>query len=80
MNVWRSYGIDPENPDAKIELTTEDRESAKHNNRLMFFLSRDAELSAFLSNFDLNELFEVDHISYHTKHVDDIFQRVFKKA
>ena len=80
MNVWRSYGIDPDNPDAKVELTTEDREATEHTNRLMFFLSRDAELTAVLSNFDLNELFEIDHISYHTKHVDDIFQRVFKKA
>ena len=46
----------------------------------MFFLSRDAELTAILSDVDLKALFKVDPISYHTKHVDEIFQRVFKKA
>ena len=80
MKVWRSFGIDPDNPDATIELTDEDREAAGRGNRLMFFLSRDDDLTGVLSEADLDELFNVDPIAYHTKHVDTIFQRVFGKV
>ncbi len=77
MKVWRSFGIDPDNPDAEIELTDEDREAAKQDNRLMFFLSKDTELTSVLSAGDMDELFGVDPVAYHTKHVDTIFGRVF---
>jgi len=80
MKVWRSFGIDPDNPDATIELTDEDREAAGRGNRLMFFLSRDDDLTGVLSEADLDELFNVDPVAYHTKHVDTIFQRVFGKV
>ena len=80
MKVWRSFGIDPDNPDAIIELSDEDLEAAEHGNRLMFFLSRDDDLTGALSEADLNELFNVDPVAYHTKHVDTIFQRVFGRA
>ena len=80
MKVWRSFGIDPDNPDAEVKLTAEDRKAAKQTNRLMFFLSRDEELTAVLNDVDLGGLFSVDPITYHTKHVDTIFQRVFGKA
>ena len=80
MKVWRSFGIDPDNPDAEIKLTDEDREAAGHGNRLMFFLSRDDDLKSALSEADLNVLFKVDPVTYHTKHVDTIFQRVFGEA
>ena len=80
MKVWRSFGIDPDNPDATIELTEEDREAAGRGNRLMFFLSRDDDLTGVLSEADLDELFNVDPVAYHTKHVDTIFQRVFGKV
>ncbi len=76
MKVWGSFGIDPDNPDGAVELTDEDREAAKHDNRLMFFLSRDEEVQA-LGGDDLAELFNVDPIAYHTKNVDAIFKRVF---
>ena len=80
MKVWRSFGIDPDDPDAEIKLTDEDREAAGHSNRLMFFLSQDDDLKSALSESDLNVLFKVDPVAYHTKHVDTIFQRVFGKA
>ena len=80
MQVWRSFGIDPDNPDAEIELTDADREAATKANRLMFYLSRDEELTAVLSEKDLGELFGVDPVAYHTKHVETIFKRVFGKA
>ena len=80
MKVWRSFGIDPDNPDSKIELSDEDLEAAEHGNRLMFFLSRDDDLTGALSEADLDELFNVDPVAYHTKHVDTIFQRVFGRA
>ncbi|MDD9878303.1 MAG: adenylosuccinate lyase [Magnetovibrio sp.] len=80
MKVWRSFGIDPDDPDAEIELTDEDREAATHDNRLMFFLSKDEELTSVLSDADLDELFNVDPVAYHTKNVDVIFERVFGKA
>ena len=80
MKVWRSFGVDPDSPDATIELTDEDQEAATDGNRLMFFLSRDHDLTNALSEADLNELFNVDPVAYHTKHVDTIFQRVFGKA
>jgi adenylosuccinate lyase len=80
MNVWRSFGIDPDNPDAEIELTDDDRQAAEQDNRLMFYLARDSELTAVLTQADIDELFDVDPVAYHTKHVDTIFQRVFGKA
>ncbi len=80
MKVWRSFGIDPDNPDAIIELSDEDLEAAEYGNRLMFFLSRDDDLTGALSEADLSELFNVDPVAYHTKHVDTIFQRVFGRA
>jgi len=80
MKVWRSFGIDPDNPDAAIELTAEDLEAAEQANRLMFFLARDEALTSVLGGADMEELFGVDPVAYHTKHVDTIFQRVFGRA
>jgi len=77
MKVWRSFGIDPDNPDAEIDLTDEDLEAAEHANRLMFFLSRDDELTRILNAADLDALFNVDPVAYHTKNVETIFRRVF---
>jgi adenylosuccinate lyase len=80
MSVWRSYGIDPDNPDGAVELTELDRQAAGHDNRLMFYLSHDDDVMAGLSANDLAALFNVDPIAYHTKHVDTIFKRVFGEA
>ncbi len=77
MKVWRSFGINPDASEAAINLTEEDQEAAAHDNRLMFFLSRDEKLSTEISKKELETLFDVDPISYHTKHVDMIFDRVF---
>ena len=80
MKVWRSFGIDPDNPDTPPAPTAEDRAAAGHANRLMFFLSQDPELAAILGKEELAELFDVDPIAYHTRHVDTIFRRVFGEA
>ena len=77
MKVWRSFGIDPENPDTDFEPTEEDQMAASHDNRLMFFLSKDKKLRAELSEEDLSLIFQIDSLKYHTKHVNTIFQRVF---
>jgi len=80
MRVWKSFGIDPDNPDEEAELNDEDKLATEHDNRMFFFLSRDAELAKTLSNEDLSILLDEDSLSYHTKHVDTIFNRVFGQS
>ncbi len=77
MRVWKSFGIDPDNPSQEAELDDLDREAAEHDNRLFFFLSKDEALGDLLTADDLKGLLKVDSASYHTRHVDDIFRRVF---
>jgi adenylosuccinate lyase len=77
MRVWKSFGIDPDNPDQDAELDDLDIQAAEHDNRLFFFLSQDQELARILSVDDLGTLLEEDSLSYHTKQVDTIFDRVF---
>ncbi len=77
MRVWKSFGIDPDNPDAAAELDDLDKEAAGHDNRLFFFLSKDADLAKALDVEKLAALLDEDSISYHSKHVDTIFKRVF---
>ncbi|MEK9672503.1 MAG: adenylosuccinate lyase [Rhodospirillaceae bacterium] len=77
MRVWKSFGIDPDNPDKATKLNAEDREAAKHDNRLMFFLSKDKEMAKVLSVRDLKALFKTSSMDYHRARVDDIFKRVF---
>jgi len=77
MRVWKSFGIDPDNPDATAELDALDKEAAGHDNRLFFFLSKDEDLAKALDVEKLAALLDEDSISYHTKHVDTIFKRVF---
>ena len=78
--MWKSFGIDPDNPDNPPALSPEDREAAKHPNRLMYFLSKDEQFTRILGKDELAQLFEVDPMAYHTKHIDMIFRRVFGKA
>ncbi len=80
MRVWKSFGIDPDNPDAAAELDDLDREAADHDNRLFFFLSKDEGLAGVINPDDLGALLDEDSISYHTKHVDTIFERVFGES
>jgi len=80
MRVWKSFGIDPDNPDNPPELDAVDKEAATHDNRLMFFLSKDADMMKVLSEDDLAGLFEVDSLGYHMARVDTIFKRVFGEA
>ena len=80
MRVWKSFGIDPDNPDAAAELDDLDKEAAGHDNRLFFFLSKDADLAKALDVEKLAVLLDEDSISYHSKHVDTIFKRVFGEA
>ncbi len=77
MRVWTSFGIDPDNPDTSAQLDDVEIEAANHDNRLFFFLSKDAALAEVLDVSELNKLLEVDSITYHTQNVDTIFRRVF---
>ena len=77
MRVWKSYGIDQDNPDTPPVLDDVEKEAANHDNRLAFFLQNDAGLAEVLSADDLNNLLGKDSIAYHTARVDDIFKRVF---
>lgn len=77
MQVWKSFGIDQDNPNTPPMLDDVEKEAANHDNRLAFFLSHDPELADLLSADDLKNLLEKDSVSYHTARVDDIFARVF---
>ena len=80
MRVWKSFGIDQDNPDTPPVLDDVEKEAANHDNRLAFFLSHDPELADVLSADDLKSLLEKDSVSYHTARVDDIFARVFAES
>lgn len=79
MRVWKSYGIDQDNPDTPPVLDDVEKEAANHDNRLAYFLQNDAGLAEVLSADDLSNLLGKDSIAYHTARVDDIFKRVFGK-
>ena len=77
MRVWKSFGIDPDNPDVPAQLNAVEKEASEHDNRLFFFLSHDEGLKKLLDVGALEKLLNEDSISYHTKRVDAIFKRVF---
>ena len=77
MRVWKSFGIDQDNPDTPPVLDDVEKEAANHDNRLAFFLEHDPELADVLSAADLKKLLEKDSVSYDTTRVDEIFARVF---
>ena len=79
MLVWKSFGIDPDNPASTPELNAIEQGATAHANRLFYFLSHDEDLKKALDVTDLKRLLDEDSISYHTKRVDDIFKRVFGK-
>ncbi len=79
MRVWKSYGIDPDNPDSPAELDAVEKEAQEHDNRFFFFMSKDEGLMKILSVEKLSKLLDEDSISYHTKNVDRIFERIFGK-
>ena len=79
MRVWKSYGIDPDNPDSPAELDAVEKEAQEHDNRFFFFMSKDEGLMEILSVEKLSKLLDEDSISYHTKNVDRIFERIFGK-
>ncbi|MCZ4280604.1 adenylosuccinate lyase [Kiloniella laminariae] len=77
MRVWKSYGIDPDNPDSPAELDAVEKEAQSHDNRFFFFMSKDDGLTKILPVEKLTALLEEDSISYHTKNIDRIFKRIF---
>lgn len=77
MKVWRSFGIDPDNPDGTIEQAPEDIEAAMHESRFFFYLSKDEEVAEVLGKVGLKDLFDGKSTSFHTKNVNEIFKRVF---
>ncbi|MBF0246997.1 MAG: adenylosuccinate lyase [Alphaproteobacteria bacterium] len=80
MLVWKSFGIDPDNPDSEPMLNAVEKGAKDHDNRLFYFLSHDEELKEVLNVEDLKRLLEEDSLSYHTKRVDAIFRRVFGES
>lgn len=80
MRVWKSFGIDQDNPDTPPVLDDVEKEAANHDNKLAYFLKNDAGLAEVLSADDLNNLLGKDSIAYHTARVDDIFKRVFGES
>lgn len=77
MKVWRSYGIDPDNPEGKVEPSPEDKQAETQPSRFFYFLSKDDEVATALGEEGLKELFDVDSTAFHTKNADAIFKRVF---
>ena len=77
MKVWRSYGIDPDNPDGTVEAAPEDKEAANHESRFFFYLSNDEDVAKALGDEGLKELFDGESTAFHTKNADIIFKRVF---
>lgn len=77
MRVWKSFGIDQDNPDKAPVLDDVEKEAANHDNRLAYFLEHDEGLAEVLSAGDLKLLLGRGSIAYHTARVDDIFARVF---
>ncbi len=77
MKVWRSFGIDPNNPDGTVEQTQEDIEAALHESRFFFYLSNDEEVAEALGKAGLKDLFNEKSTNFHTKNVDVLFKRVF---
>ena len=80
MRVWKSFGIDPDNPNSTPALDAVEKEAAEHDNRLFFFLSKDEGLTEVLDVNKLSDLLNEDSIPYHSKNVDTIFNRVFGDA
>ena len=77
MKVWRSYGIDPDNPDGAVEQAPEDLEAAKHESRFFVDLSNDEDVAKALGEEGLRALFDGESTAFHTKNADTIFKRVF---
>ncbi|NQV83451.1 MAG: adenylosuccinate lyase, partial [Rhodospirillales bacterium] len=80
MKVWRSYGIDPDNPDGTVEVEPEDTLAAEHESRFLFYLTRDEDVAKALGADKLAETFDGESTAFHTRHADTIFERVFGKA
>ena len=77
MKVWRSFGINPDNPDGTVKQAPEDVEAAMHESRFFFYLSKDEEVAEVLGEDGLKELFDGKSTSFHTKNINVIFKRVF---
>ena len=70
MKVWRSYGIDPDNPNGTVEAQPEDQEAATHESRFFFYLSKDDEVAKALGEEGLKDLFDGESTAFHTKNSD----------
>ena len=80
MKVWRSYGIDPDNPDGLVEPAPEDIEAAEQESRFLYYLTRDEDVSKALGADKLAQTFDGESTAFHTRYADTIFKRVFGKA
>ncbi len=78
MNVWRSFGVDPNSSETITPQSSDNFENTKFSeNRLIYFLSLDPKIRNVLDQKDLDFLLNQDTLLYHFSHVDAIFDRVF---
>ena len=77
MKVWDSYDINKDSHGIQFKLDTNKKGDNFDENRLMYFLSRDSEISDVLSKKEIESLFETGVIDYYLSHVDTVFKRVF---
>ena len=78
LYLKNSYGIDKniQNIESNVNIAPKDR--IFDENRLMYFLSRDAEITDVLSEKEKESLFQTNSIEYYLAQVDIVFERVFK--
>jgi adenylosuccinate lyase len=77
MKVWRSYGIDPDNPEGTIESSAEDKKAKDSESRFFYFLSKDDAVTKALGESGLKKLFKIDTTAFHTRNANAIFTRAF---
>ncbi len=77
MAVWRSYGVDPDNPAGSVKLEPEDKLAAGQESRFFHYLAKDESVTKALGDKGMAELLKGSSTDFHTKNVDVIFKRVF---
>ena len=77
MEVWRSFGLDPDSSEKFSQTSGSNNDLENCENRLLYFLSRNKELSRYLKKDEVKDLIREEATDYHLVRVDEIFERVF---
>ncbi len=77
MEVWRSFGLDPDSSEKFSQTLGSNNDIENCENRLLYFLSRNKELSRYLKKDEVKDLIREEATDYHLVRVDEIFERVF---